>query len=85
MDHRQSQTLCARTFHVVDRMKVSPITLLHTTKLEHSSIKIHLKTNMEEETSALLASERIHEGFTNLQKKVELTTSINHQKLKSQA
>jgi len=37
MDHKQSQTLYIRTFNVVDRMKVSPITLLHRTKLEHSS------------------------------------------------
>jgi len=49
MDLRQSPTLCTRTFHVVDRMKVSPITLLYTAKLEHSSIKIHLKASIEEE------------------------------------
>jgi len=68
MDHNQSQTLCIRTFHVVDRMKVSPITLLHTTKLKYSSIKIHLQANMEEETSALLVSARMQESSSNLQK-----------------
>ena len=69
---------------MVHRMKVSPITLLHTAKLEHSSIKIRLKASMEEETSALLISARMHGSFTNLQKQVDLTTSINHQKLMSQ-
>jgi len=54
MDHRQSQTLCARIFHVIDRMNVPSITLLHTAKLEHSSIKIQLKASMEKETTALL-------------------------------
>jgi len=39
---------------VVGQMKVPPITLLHTAKLEHSSININLKASMEEETSALL-------------------------------
>jgi len=67
-------------------MKIPPITLLHTTKLEHSSIKIHLKASMEEETSVLLVSARMHGSSTNLQKKqVELTTFIDHQKLRSQA
>ena len=72
MDHSQSQTLYPRTFHAVDRMEVPPITLFHTSKLEHSSIKIHLKASMEEETSALLVSARMHESFTNLQKTVGL-------------
>jgi len=85
MDNRQSQTLCTRTFHVVDRMKVPPIILLHTVKLEHSSIKIHLKASMEEEISALLVSRRMHGSSTNLQKQVELTIFIDHQKLMSQA
>jgi len=58
--------LYARTFHVEDRMKVPPITLLHTTKLEYSSIKVLLKASMEEETSALLVSARMNESFTNL-------------------
>jgi len=52
MDHRQSQTLCVKTFYVVDRMKVILITLLHTARLEHSPIKIQLKASMEEEASA---------------------------------
>jgi len=47
-------------------MKVSPIILLHTTKLEHSSIKIQLKASMEEETNALLVSARMHGSSTNL-------------------
>jgi len=68
MDHRQSQTLCTRIFHEADQMKVSLITLLHTAKLEHSSIKIQLKVSMEEGTSALLVSARVHGSFTNLQK-----------------
>jgi len=70
---------------VVDQMKVSPITLFHTAKLEHFSIKIQLKARMEEETSALLVSARMHGSSTNLQKQVELRTSINHQKIMSQA
>ena len=49
-------------------MKVPPITLIHMAKLEHSSIKIHLKASMEEEPSALLVSTRLHGSFTNLQK-----------------
>ena len=85
MDHKQSQTLCIRTFHLVDRIKVPPITWFHMTKLEHFSIKIHLKASIEEETSALLVSARMHGSSTNLQKKVELKTPIDHQKLRSQA
>jgi len=49
-------------------MKVPPTTFLHTAKLEHSSIKIHLKASMEEETSARLVSTRMHGSSTNLQK-----------------
>jgi len=41
-------------------MKVPPITLLHMPKLEYSSIKIHLKVSMEEETSTLLVLARMH-------------------------
>ena len=84
MDHRQSQTLCIRTFHMVDQMKVRPITLLHMAKLEYSSIKIHLKVSMEEEISALLVSTRMHGSFITYKNQVELTTSMDHQKLRNQ-
>jgi len=59
---------------MVDRMKVPRITLPQTAKLEHSSIKIHLKASMEEEISALLVSTRMHGSFTNLQK----TSRVNN-------
>jgi len=79
MDHRQLQYLCERTFHVVDRMKVLSITLLHMIRLEHSPIKIHLKVSMEEKTSALMVSTRMYEDFCNLQETNKVTHSINHQ------